>query len=270
MNSPDLRSTLRRIMPSPLLRIRRALLPEPPSLTCPACGARVQRFMDQGYGHTVLEALQVVGGIFRAADRCPVCQMAARHRLILFYLDRHVLAPAEAGPLRVYHMAPEKGLWRRLVADPRVRYRAGDIDPSLYPFVEATETADLMDLPLADGGIDLFLCSHVLEHVPDDAKAMREIARVLAPEGRAIVQVPLSLKLAETREGDGSESEAERIRRFGQHDHARLYAAEDYVQRWRRAGLEVERYDPFADDPDAAAAMRLDPFERLHVVRRAA
>ena len=52
---------------------------------------------------------------------------------------------------------------------------------------------DLTALDLPDDSFDAVLCSHVLEHVDDDAAAMRELARVTAPGGWCLVMVPLDL-----------------------------------------------------------------------------
>jgi len=49
--------------------------------------------------------------------------------------------------------------------------------------------ADAMDLPFEDGAFDVVLCQHGLQFVPDRARAVREMRRVLAPAGRALVIV---------------------------------------------------------------------------------
>ncbi len=50
--------------------------------------------------------------------------------------------------------------------------------------------ADIYRLPFWDSSFDLVICSEVLEHIPDDRKAMRELFRVLKPGGWSIIQVP--------------------------------------------------------------------------------
>jgi SAM-dependent methyltransferase len=107
----------------------------------------------------------------------------------------------------------------------------------------------------------------VLEHVPDDRKAMREIYRMLKPGGRSILQVPLALKLSKTREDASVDDEAERIRLFGQRDHVRLYGR-DYHDRLRDAGFEVELWNAFAQEPALAEEWSLNPAERLTIARR--
>lgn len=54
----------------------------------------------------------------------------------------------------------------------------------------AVVRGDLTALPAPDGSVDRVIAAEVLEHIPDDGAAMREIARVLAPGGRAAVTVP--------------------------------------------------------------------------------
>ncbi len=91
---------------------------------------------------------------------------------------------------------------------------------------------------LQPDSFDLILCSHVLEHVPDDRTAMKELFRVLAPGGMAILMVPIALERATTDEDPSVIDPHERIKRFGQFDHVRLYGR-DYVDRLRAAGFEV-------------------------------
>jgi SAM-dependent methyltransferase len=263
------RQVLRQLLPYPVIEAGRQVVFFGTAHRCDVCGARVRRLLPQGYGYPVLEELRVVGGMYKPADRCPVCHSGDRDRLVKLWLERHL--PPAGTPVRVLHLAPEKGLSRWLRARPGVRYMAGDIAPQRYPHVPGIARMDLLaGLPAAAGSVDLLICNHVLEHIPDDAAAMREIARVLAPEGRAILQVPLALGLDRTREGDGTESEAEKIRLYGQRDHVRIYAAADYPQRLAAAGLAVEPWDAFAADPAAAARLDLNRLERLHVCRRGA
>jgi ubiquinone/menaquinone biosynthesis C-methylase UbiE len=103
--------------------------------------------------------------------------------------------------------------------------------------------SDLTALPLRDGACDVVICCHVLEHVPDDLRGMREIFRVLKPGGWAILQVPIALGQSETFEDWSITSSSQRERMFGQSDHVRLYGR-DYRNRLEAAGFRVqlERY----------------------------
>lgn len=236
--------------------------------TCFVCGAHVRRFLPQGKGYPVLEELQVIGGMARESDVCPVCHANDRDRLIKHYLESVWLAQRPR-PSRVVHMAPEKGLSRWIMSWPDIDYTAGDIEPRRYRHLDKVMALNLLALPFGDGSVDLFLCNHVLEHIPDDGRAMREVRRVLGPRGIAILQVPLALEIDTTREGDGSESRDERIQRFGQEDHVRLYSPLDYQSRLAAAGFEVELYDASKSARAAMVALSLNPREILYVCRPA-
>ncbi len=84
---------------------------------------------------------------------------------------------------------------------------------------------------------DLILCSHVLEHIPDDRGALRQLRRVLRPGGAAVIQVPL--RTGPTDEDASVVDPAARHRRFGQFDHVRFYGS-DFTDRVRAAGFGVE------------------------------
>jgi SAM-dependent methyltransferase len=206
--------------------------------------------------------------MYKDNDVCPVCLSGDRDRLVLFYIERHLGKSALAGK-RLLHVAPEKGLSKVFAGIPGLEYIPGDIEPRRYWHLRHVHTIDLLGMPFEDGSIDAIVCNHVMEHIPDDVAAMREIRRVLADDGFAILQTPISLSLSETREGRGDESEAERIARFGQKDHVRIYTAPGYVGRLESAGLSVERWSAFEEDPAAAAALQLNPLEVLFVCRPA-
>jgi SAM-dependent methyltransferase len=95
--------------------------------------------------------------------------------------------------------------------------------------------ADLERLPFPDASFHRVLCIHVLEHVADDAAALRELRRVLSPGGEALIMVPL---LGDVTDEDPAAPPDERVRRFGQADHVRLYGAADLVARIAAAGLK--------------------------------
>lgn len=131
---------------------------------------------------------------------------------------------------------------RRFIAHLRMpgrTYVGMDLDPNADDR-PVTTIAGLTNLPFGDGVIDLAIVSHVLEHIPDDRAAMSELARVLSPTGRAIVQVPW--RNGPTTE-DPLATAAERTRRFGQADHVRRYGS-DFEDRLKAAGLCLVRTTP--------------------------
>jgi SAM-dependent methyltransferase len=134
----------------------------------------------------------------------------------------------------VLHVAPEPQLRNALKACPSICYLSADLDGC-----HAMVPADLQNLPFRDDWFDTVICCHVLEHVEDDRAAMREVQRVLKPGAWAILQVPMALALTHTIEDPAVKDESERIRRFGQRDHVRMYSPNDYPQRLRESGFEV-------------------------------
>ena len=87
-----------------------------------------------------------------------------------------------------------------------------------------------------------YYCSHVLEHVPDDKKALCELYRILKPQGLGILMVPIILDLAEIDEEPTVIDETERWRRFGQNDHVRLYSKNGFIKRVKDAGFLIHQY----------------------------
>jgi SAM-dependent methyltransferase len=98
--------------------------------------------------------------------------------------------------------------------------------------------ADICDLPFADNSFDWILCNHVLEHIPNDTKAMQELFRVLKPAGKALLQVPLDTARDSTFEDDSITDRTARTQIFGQYDHVRIYGM-DYFDKLRSVGFEV-------------------------------
>jgi SAM-dependent methyltransferase len=234
-----------------------------PGRTCELCGNRVRGFKAHGGGAEVLDRRRVVGGMRREDDRCPVCHGCDRTRMMMLYLEREGLVGR--GPAAVLHVAPDYGLYLWLSRQPGVAYTGTDLDATRYRHVGNMRSADLTALPFPDASFDVVVCSHVLEHVPDDAKAMRELLRILKPSGRALLLTPLAVDGGGTDEDPSVAEPAERDRRFGQWDHVRIYGRDDFLERMRAAGFAVEAFAPFAACPGEAARLRLNPLEILPV-----
>ena len=171
----------------------------------------------------------------RPNARCRHCGSLERHRALVGLLPG-LRENAASGVL--VDVAPSRQLSGRLRAfasDAGVAYLGVDYDPGADNRVVNVQ-ASLTRLPLSDASVGLMVCFHVLEHIPDDAAAMAEMARVLAPGGVAVVQVPRHSGVP--TDEDPEAPVAERLRRFGQRDHVRFYG-DDFEDRLRAAGLEV-------------------------------
>ncbi|HYI38550.1 MAG TPA: methyltransferase domain-containing protein [Thermoleophilaceae bacterium] len=187
----------------------------------------------------------------------------------MLWLYLNAETPLPEGALRVLHFAPEIALERPL-RDAAGEYVSADL---FSPRAEVK--ADITDLPFEDGRFDLVLCSHVLEHVADDAAAMSEMGRVLADGGTVVVQTPVNYDMATTFEDPSVTDPAERLRLFSQDDHVRVYGR-DLVDRLGGAGFEVTVSEYAYDLPDGSIERyglvpRPDPLRNdLYVCRRAA
>lgn len=141
-------------------------------------------------------------------------------------------------PLHLLHVSPEVVFFKKFVRTPRIKYVPIDkFDPG-YRYPKGTVNADITQLPYSDHTFDFILCIHVLEHVPDDALAMRELYRVLKPGGSALIQVPMDNDLAVTQEDLSITDPVVRQKLYGQPDHVRQYGR-DYKERLEKAGFQV-------------------------------
>ncbi len=197
-----------------------------PRFECPVCETKCV-FVDFGYPA-------------RKNVCCSNCGSLERHRGVWLYLkERTRIFEAEA---RVLHFAPE-GFSGRLRGLSNVEYVTADLEPE-----KAMLTVDICDMQLDDRAFDVILCSHVLEHVENDHKAMSELLRVLKPGGVALVMVPINRDV--TYEDPSITTPAGRLKAFGQPDHVRVYGP-DIAERLRAAGFEVDvvrLYDAFGPE----------------------
>lgn len=101
---------------------------------------------------------------------------------------------------------------------------------------------DVTEISLPDASLDAIVCNHVLEHIPDDRRALSEFFRVLRPQGWAILQVPISLSLVHSIEDATANTPSKRFSIFGQEDHVRIYGR-DYLDRLEQSGFTVTVLD---------------------------
>ena len=154
-----------------------------------------------------------------------------RHRLLWLYLTNET--DFFTSKKKVLHMAPEQCFltrFRKLNHD----YKTADLDSPI-----ADVKADIINLPFNDNSFDIIFCNHVLEHVQDDTKAMKELFRVMKKGGMGIFQVPQDLNRDITFEDNSITDPKERAKIFGQYDHVRVYGR-DYFDKLRSIGFNVE------------------------------
>ncbi len=191
---------------------------------------------------------------------CPKCRSHDRERLCRLYIENETdLVHADK---KVLHIAPEPNLRKWLSGNTKLQYVCGD----LFPRDDQTVELDATNINYSDNSFDVIICSHVLEHIPDDLKAMQELYRVLKVGGWGVLQVPISISIDKTYEDFSVTTPEERKRVFGQADHVRIYAR-DYVDRLKAAGFTVKTYN-HADKFGALDAEKygLEKNDNLYIV----
>lgn len=191
--------------------------------TDPIDGKSYKTFLPYGYGKQRPNVL------------APGTLSLERHRLLWLYLWRET--DFFTAPKKVLHFAPEQAFYKRFRHQQNLDYTTTDL---LSPLADVK--ADICNLPFPDNAYDIILCNHVLEHIPDDAKAMSELYRVLKPGGMAILQIPQDLSRATTFEDNSITDPKQRAEIFGQYDHVRVYGR-DYFDKLRAVGFIVQEID---------------------------
>lgn len=157
---------------------------------------------------------------------CPQCGGSDRDRLIISFLKKEGLDEAREG-MKVLQIAPAAVITSWIQRHcPHIAYETTDLYMDNVSF-----QSDIMNMDMIrDDTYDVIICSHVLEHVQDDRKALSEMKRILKPDGKIVFLVPLDLNASDIDEEWGL-SEAENWRRFGRGDHCRLYNKDGMMHR---------------------------------------
>ena len=195
---------------------------------CPVCRGRSRRFRPFKH-HPNPEAM------------CIHCGALERHRLFWLYVQTRTDL-FDGRPKRVLHVAPEACFTDRLSKRLGPGYLTADLLDA-----RAKVRMDVTAIEFPDDTFDVIYCSHVLEHIPDDRRAMRSFAASSSPTGWAVLLVPVTAP--RTFEDPTITDPAERLRLFGQEDHVRRYGP-DYVDRLEESGFDVREINV----PDLASA----------------
>jgi len=202
--------------------------------TDPIDGKSFKTFLPYGYGKQRSNVLS------------PSTLSLERHRLLWLFLKSDTdFFSAEK---KVLHFAPEQAFYRRFKSMKNLDYTTTDLNSPL-----ADVKADICNLPFEDNAFDMILCNHVLEHIPDDTKAMQELYRVLKVGGMGIFQIPQDLKRESTFEDNSITDKKKRAKIFGQYDHVRIYGR-DYFDKLRSVGFKVDEVDYTGKLPEEAIA----------------
>jgi len=212
---------------------------------CPICDCKLRAFR-AGPWKSSLRAARKYQPVHLASEMetlnlaaflCPSCDALDRDRLVWLYLEQLFHSLDHTRTYRFLEFAPRGALDKKIKGYPFISYRSADLTRK-----DVDEQVDLTAMSTyPDNSVDILMCLHVLEHIPDDGAAMREIKRVLKPDGLGIVLVPLYVGVDETHEDPSINTEALRWKYFGQGDHVRQYGKRNFVDRLEAASLKVEQ-----------------------------
>lgn len=219
---------------------------------CPCCKGSFSKFIEVGPK--------------REPMLCPKCRSNDRDRFFWLFLEKN---PDFFKPgIKLLHISPETIYYNRFKKIPDVDYTAGDKFVlqfgSTYP--PDTIYLDITDMPeYPDNTFDFIFCSHVLEYINEDKKALKELYRVLKPGGKAIISVPINFGTYQTLEDPSVTDPKEQERLYGDTGHLRYYG-DDYFERVQEAGFKTN-FIPVADfiAPEMIKKCVIKPLDIVHL-----
>lgn len=214
---------------------------------CCICDGSLDKFLPYRGGWReappLMSTLEIIGSDLDNFS-CPLCGAHDRERHIFLYLNRLRLISKFEGA-EILHFAPEKRLTKIIKDKKPLRYVKAD----LFPTDPDIEKIDMTNISYGSETFDFVIANHVLEHIPDDLKALAELKRVLKSGGIAILQTPFSSILKSTFHDSGIDNDYLRLLIYGQEDHVRLYGL-DIFDRFASIGLQADIKSHEATLPD--------------------
>ena len=193
--------------------------------TDPIDGNSFRKFLPYGYSKQRKNALS------------PSTLSLERHRLMWLFLKNETSFFTSSKKIKTLHIAPEQCFLKIFKKQKNLDYITSDLESPI-----ADVKADICNLHFKDDSFDVVFCNHVLEHIPDDKKAMQELFRVLKKGGFGVFQIPQDMSRENTFEDASITDKQERTKIFGQYDHVRVYGR-DYFNKLRSVGFKVEEVD---------------------------
>jgi predicted SAM-dependent methyltransferase len=239
---------------------------------CPVCNQKVNVFLKlPNYYDEMLEKYQYIHSSYcietmnARAYLCPNCFASDRDRLYAIFLNQKFKVIEDKNKKYAFlEIAPAQSLSNFIRKHDFIQHRSADL------YMEGVDDkVDITDMNIyRDNSFDMILCSHVLEHIENDGKAISELYRVLKPFGFGIIMVPIILSLEEDFENPEYKTEAERWKYFGQNDHVRAYSKTGFVNKLYEAGFKVQQLGIDYFGADIFEKNGIHPRSVLYVVEK--
>lgn len=185
------------------------------NFTCTICGTNLRKFIELPNGNRI----------------CPKCGSSGRDRKLWELVSQKYLKPG----VSILDFSPSRSLYRAFKNTPNINYTSTDLSGDFI----GDKSYDITHIDAPSAQFDLIFCYHILEHVDEDMKAMKELHRVLKDEGICLIQTPF--KEGEIYENPAITTEEGRLQHFGQEDHVRIYSVGGLKKRLQEVGFKIEK-----------------------------
>lgn len=166
--------------------------------------------------------------------------------------------------MHVLHFAPEPIFYELFSSKKDIEYWSVDLNPKAFG---VKKVVDITNITFENNYFDLIMCTHVLEHIPDDKKAMQELYRVLKPQtGVAFLTVPI-FNMPKTLEDPRINTPELCSKYYGQSDHVRAYGF-DYADRLKSVGFSVEIHTLNFENKNLYKKYGIYPNEKIYLCRK--
>jgi predicted SAM-dependent methyltransferase len=165
---------------------------------------------------------------------CAMCTSFERQRFLNYVYQDEIKNIGKQ--VDVLQFAPEKSIYDTVRNYDNVNYTCCDLMPDLYPYADGILQEDGMALSFKDKQFDIIIHNHILEHMPNDIKFIKETMRILKDDGKIIVSIPF---YKDELCNDSFTSDEDRIEHYGQADHLRRYG-KDILDVLKVEGVNIE------------------------------
>lgn len=220
-----------------VLQIIRIIYFRGKKFSCPICNFKASNFLEYGRDNETIKKYKIIPMGHRKNVLCPKCFSKDRERLVYLFIKSLLKKKLINYDSKIIHFAPERSLEKNLFRKKFNNYITADISGNKVDFI-----LDLQNLSFTQSNFDLVICNHVLEHIEDDKKALKNIFNLLSPGGLAILQVPFSNMITEDFSMENTSNKNERLKYYGQEDHVRIYSRNGYINKLKNIGFVLEIY----------------------------